>query len=113
MERTDDKTDPMFGNINLNLMEDGFWMEKVLVFSFGLLESLCYFLSVIVLFPFPWQVVRLHLLLTVKESAINIPTNLEARRRITFFINSLFMNMPDAPKVRDMLSFRFDLQHVV
>ncbi|OVA11586.1 Glycosyl transferase [Macleaya cordata] len=51
------------------------------------------------------QVVRLHLLLTVKESAINVPMNLEARRRITFFTNSLFMNMPTAPKVRNMLSF--------
>ncbi|XP_061350259.1 callose synthase 7-like [Gastrolobium bilobum] len=51
------------------------------------------------------KVVRLHLLLTVKESAINVPQNLDARRRITFFANSLFMNMPKAPKVRDMLSF--------
>ncbi|XP_048434361.1 callose synthase 7 isoform X2 [Pyrus x bretschneideri] len=51
------------------------------------------------------KVVRLHLILTVKESAINVPQNLEARRRITFFANSLFMNMPRAPKVRDMLSF--------
>lgn len=46
------------------------------------------------------------MLLTVKESAINVPQNIEARRRITFFANSLFMNMPKAPKVRDMLSFR-------
>ena len=52
------------------------------------------------------QVIRLHLLLTVKESAINVPQNLDARRRITFFANSLFMNMPKAPKVQDMLSFR-------
>ncbi|KAM3698995.1 hypothetical protein ACJW30_06G231600 [Castanea mollissima] len=51
------------------------------------------------------KVVRLHLLLTVKESAINVPQNLEARRRITFFANSLFMNMPKAPKVQNMLSF--------
>ncbi|KAG4935630.1 hypothetical protein JHK85_050549 [Glycine max] len=51
------------------------------------------------------KVIRLHLLLTVKESAINVPQNIEARRRITFFANSLFMNMPKAPKVRDMLSF--------
>ncbi|KAK4796444.1 hypothetical protein SAY86_028770 [Trapa natans] len=51
------------------------------------------------------KVVRLYLLLTVKESAINVPSNLEARRRITFFANSLFMNMPAAPKVRKMLSF--------
>ncbi|KAG7653299.1 1-3-beta-glucan synthase subunit FKS1-like domain-1 [Arabidopsis suecica] len=51
------------------------------------------------------KVVRLLLLVTVKESAINIPQSLEARRRMTFFANSLFMNMPDAPRVRDMLSF--------
>ncbi|KAL2322528.1 hypothetical protein Fmac_026907 [Flemingia macrophylla] len=51
------------------------------------------------------KVIRLHLLLTVKESAINVPQNIEARRRITFFANSLFMNMPKAPKVQDMLSF--------
>ncbi|KAI3502032.1 hypothetical protein L1887_30063 [Cichorium endivia] len=51
------------------------------------------------------KVVRLRLLLTVKESAINVPTNLEARRRITFFANSLYMKMPNAPIVRNMLSF--------
>lgn len=48
---------------------------------------------------------RLHLLLTVKESAMDVPSNLEARRRISFFSNSLFMDMPTAPKVRNMLSF--------
>lgn len=111
-ESTDDKNKPKFGNINLNLMENRSWMEKVLLFSFICLK--CYLLFYLLLncFLFAWQVVRLHLLLTVKESAINIPTNLEARRRITFFTNSLFMIMPDAPKVRDMLSFRFGLQHI-
>ncbi|QHO38148.1 Putative callose synthase [Arachis hypogaea] len=54
------------------------------------------------------KVIRLHLLLTVKESAINVPQNLDARRHITFFANSLFMNMPKAPKVRNVLSFRWD-----
>ncbi|KAJ4711705.1 Callose synthase [Melia azedarach] len=48
---------------------------------------------------------RLHLLLTVKESAMDVPSNLEARRRISFFSNSLFMDMPSAPKVQNMLSF--------
>ncbi|GAB2300205.1 Callose synthase 1 [Dionaea muscipula] len=48
---------------------------------------------------------RLHLLVTEKESAMGVPSNLEARRRITFFANSLFMDMPVAPKVRNMLSF--------
>lgn len=51
------------------------------------------------------QIRRLYLLFTVKESAIDVPTNLEARRRISFFTNSLFMDMPRAPKVRKMLSF--------
>ncbi|KAA8531070.1 hypothetical protein F0562_005779 [Nyssa sinensis] len=51
------------------------------------------------------QIRRLYLLLTVKEAAIDVPTNLEARRRIAFFTNSLFMDMPRAPRVRKMLSF--------
>ncbi|XP_054821590.1 callose synthase 5-like isoform X3 [Prosopis cineraria] len=51
------------------------------------------------------QIRRLYLLLTMKESAIDVPTNLEARRRIAFFTNSLFMDMPLAPRVRKMLSF--------
>ncbi|XP_023736557.1 callose synthase 7 isoform X2 [Lactuca sativa] len=51
------------------------------------------------------KVVRLRMLLTVKESAFDVPRNLEARRRITFFANSLYMKMPNAPIVRDMLSF--------
>ncbi|XP_077226535.1 glucan synthase-like 4 [Tasmannia lanceolata] len=64
-----------------------------------------------ILFPLPnngplkEQVRRLYLLLTVKESALNIPINLEARRRISFFATSLFMDIPAAPKVRNMLSF--------
>ncbi|CAA2989252.1 callose synthase 5 [Olea europaea subsp. europaea] len=68
-------------------------------------------LFVNILFPPPntaqWeeQIRRLYMLLTVKESAIDVPTNLEARRRIAFFTNSLFMNMPRAPRVRKMLSF--------
>ncbi|KAK4359850.1 hypothetical protein RND71_022079 [Anisodus tanguticus] len=51
------------------------------------------------------QIRRLYLLLTVKESAVEVPTNLEARRRVSFFTNSLFMEMPRAPRVRKMLSF--------
>ncbi|KAL6591573.1 hypothetical protein ACP70R_050076 [Stipagrostis hirtigluma subsp. patula] len=51
------------------------------------------------------KIKRLHLLLTVKESAMDVPTNLDARRRISFFANSLFMVMPSAPKVRHMLPF--------
>ncbi|KAK1670165.1 hypothetical protein QYE76_058324 [Lolium multiflorum] len=51
------------------------------------------------------KIKRLYLLLTVKESAMDVPTNLDARRRISFFANSLFMEMPPAPKVRHMLPF--------
>ncbi|KAL6283334.1 hypothetical protein ACE6H2_014263 [Prunus campanulata] len=51
------------------------------------------------------QIKRFHLLLTVKDTAMDIPTNLEARRRISFFATSLFMNMPSAPKVCSMLPF--------
>ncbi|KAG9447571.1 hypothetical protein H6P81_013699 [Aristolochia fimbriata] len=72
------EANPEFSNLNLDLMLVRSWREKV---------------------------VRLHLLLTVKESAINVPMNLEARRRITFFTNSLFMSMPNAPKIRNMLPF--------
>ncbi|GFQ05882.1 callose synthase 7 [Phtheirospermum japonicum] len=74
----DEKKEQMFERVKTDLLQSRSWMEKV---------------------------VRLHLLLTVKESAINVPMNLEARRRITFFANSLFMTMPSAPKVRNMLSF--------
>ncbi|KAE8665133.1 hypothetical protein F3Y22_tig00112673pilonHSYRG00081 [Hibiscus syriacus] len=52
------------------------------------------------------KVNRLHLLLTVKESATDVPQNSEARRRITFFANSLFMNMRSASKVSNMRSFK-------
>ncbi|BBH04333.1 glucan synthase-like 10 [Prunus dulcis] len=51
------------------------------------------------------QVKRLHSLLTIKDSAANIPKNLEARRRLEFFTNSLFMEMPEPKPVREMLSF--------
>ncbi|XP_057970390.1 callose synthase 10 [Malania oleifera] len=51
------------------------------------------------------QVKRLHLLLTVKDSATNIPKNFEARRRLQFFANSLFMDMPPAKSVSEMMPF--------
>ncbi|KAK1258777.1 putative callose synthase 8 [Acorus gramineus] len=69
------------------------------------------FASPAIVYPLPenrhlkQQVHRLLFLLTAKESAMEIPRNLEARRRISFFANSLFMDMPAPPKVRNMLSF--------
>jgi callose synthase len=49
---------------------------------------------------------RLYSLLTIKESAANVPKNLEARRRLQFFTNSLFMRMPVARPASETLSFR-------
>ncbi|MBA0842830.1 hypothetical protein Goarm_002633 [Gossypium armourianum] len=40
-----------------------------------------------------------------KNINTDVPLNSEARRRITFFVNSLFMNMRSAPKVSNMRSF--------
>ncbi|XWS10813.1 hypothetical protein CRYUN_Cryun38cG0030100 [Craigia yunnanensis] len=57
------------------------------------------------------QIKRLHLLLTVKDKAMDIPANLEARRRISFFATSLFMDMPSAPEVCSMLSFSVITPH--
>lgn len=51
------------------------------------------------------KIKRFRLLLTVKDKALDVPSNLEARRRISFFSTSLFMDIPNAPKVRNMLSF--------
>ncbi|OAY76767.1 Callose synthase 12 [Ananas comosus] len=51
------------------------------------------------------QVRRLHTILTSRDSMNNVPKNIEARRRIAFFSNSLFMNMPRAPQVEKMLAF--------
>ncbi|KAF6142022.1 hypothetical protein GIB67_037990 [Kingdonia uniflora] len=51
------------------------------------------------------QVRRLQTILSSKDSMHNVPTNLEARRRIAFFSNSLFMNMPHAPQVEKMMAF--------
>ncbi|KAI9121394.1 hypothetical protein K1719_008427 [Acacia pycnantha] len=51
------------------------------------------------------QLRRFHTILTSRDSMQNVPLNLEARRRIAFFSNSLFMNMPRAPNVEKMMAF--------
>ncbi|VFQ84068.1 unnamed protein product [Cuscuta campestris] len=51
------------------------------------------------------QARRLRTILTSRDSMSNIPRNLEARRRLAFFSNSLFMNMPHAPHVEKMRAF--------
>ena len=96
-----------FRKINLSITLEKYWMEKVVpTLGYFVTMFVTYTSSIFILFNISLQVLRLYLLLTTKESAINVPSNLDARRRITFFANSLFMNMPRAPKVRDMFSFR-------
>ncbi|XVE81624.1 hypothetical protein DITRI_Ditri15bG0079900 [Diplodiscus trichospermus] len=51
------------------------------------------------------QVKRLHTILTTRDSMQNIPANVEARHRLAFFSNSLFMKMPRAPQVKKMMAF--------
>ncbi|CAH1450944.1 unnamed protein product [Lactuca virosa] len=51
------------------------------------------------------QLRRLHTILKSRDSMRNIPRNIEARRRIAFFSNSLFMNIPRAPQVEKMMAF--------
>lgn len=55
---------------------------------------------------------RLYSLLTINDStAQHVPRNLEARRRLQFFTNSLFMDVPQPKPVHQMLSFRYFLYH--
>lgn len=42
---------------------------------------------------------RLHTTLSSKDPLLDVPKGLEAKRRISFFSNSLFMTMPRAPQV--------------
>lgn len=51
------------------------------------------------------QLRRLNTILTSRDSMRDVPKNLEARRRIAFFCNSLFMNIPRAPQVEKMMAF--------
>ncbi|XP_016499988.2 callose synthase 11-like [Nicotiana tabacum] len=51
------------------------------------------------------QLRRLQTILTSRDSMHNVPRNIEARRRIAFFSNSVFMNMPRAPQVEKMMAF--------
>lgn len=48
---------------------------------------------------------RLKTILISRDSMNNVPMNLEARRRLAFFVNSLFMNIPRAPEVEKMMAF--------
>lgn len=45
------------------------------------------------------QLRRLQTTLETKDTLFKVPRGLEARRRISFFANSLFMTMPRAPQV--------------
>lgn len=45
------------------------------------------------------QLKRLQTTLETKDTLLSVPKGLEARRRISFFANSLFMTIPRAPQV--------------
>lgn len=65
--------------------------------------------------PFFKHLSRIHTTLSTREPFLNVPKGLEARRRISFFSNSLFMTMPRAPQVIfnvNSLSFVFSLPNV-
>ncbi|VFQ58885.1 unnamed protein product [Cuscuta campestris] len=51
------------------------------------------------------QLRRLRTILTSRDSMHNVPRNMEARRRIAFFSNSLFMNIPRAIQIEKMMAF--------
>ncbi|CAN0067536.1 unnamed protein product [Choristocarpus tenellus] len=46
----------------------------------------------------------MHGLLCIDRNAAE-PQSVEARRRLAFFVNSLFMDMPRAPPVGEMMSW--------
>lgn len=73
--------------------EEGFLFEKAV--EFPDIEDKTFYRNV----------QRLHTILTSRDSMHNVPSNLEARRRLAFFSNSLFMNMPRAPFVEKMMPF--------
>lgn len=47
---------------------------------------------------------KLHGLVCIEQNEAE-PHSVEARRRLAFFVNSLFMDMPRAPPVGDMMSW--------
>lgn len=49
------------------------------------------------------QLRRVQTTLSTREALLDVPRNLEAKRRISFFSNSLFMTMPRAPQVFSLL----------
>ncbi|KAA3485451.1 callose synthase 11-like [Gossypium australe] len=66
---------------------------------------------------FYMQIKRLHTILTTRDSMHTVPVNNEARRRLAFFSNSLFMKMPRPPRVEKMIAFSvlapFNNEHVL
>lgn len=59
------------------------------------------------------QLKRFDTTLSTKEAILSVPQSLEARRRITFFSNSLFMTMPRAPQVRFPRSSVEDKEYII
>ncbi|XP_051126234.1 putative callose synthase 8 isoform X2 [Andrographis paniculata] len=112
-------TNDMFinGSRSLDSLNTCLQLEEENTDFFGYFEPELFSSKHAIHFPLPdrgplmEKIKRFHLLLSVKDKAMYMPSNLEARRRISFFATSLFMNMPRAPKVRSMLSFSILTPH--
>ncbi|KAF8090828.1 hypothetical protein N665_0465s0009 [Sinapis alba] len=89
--------------VESSMMKDGFPSLKELI------EDNCLCRFVLPLDPdikdWKQNIRRLHLLLKHKDPAIDVPSNLEAQRRLTYFSSSFLMEMPNAPRIENMLSF--------
>ena len=84
------------------------WYDDDIFFIKGYTYTHLYSVSLIILNGLQKALVkRLYSLFTIKDSAAHVPRNLEARRRLQFFTNSLFMDVPPPKSVDKMLSFRY------
>jgi callose synthase len=80
----------------LGSMENGFFWNDA--YASNQLDNLCQNSN------FKAVLKKLHGLLSMHPDDAE-PKSKEARRRLTFFVNSLFMDMPDAPSIHDMFSW--------
>jgi len=80
----------------LGSMENGFFWDDA--YASNQLDNVC------VSSNFKAVLKKLHGLLCMHPDDAE-PKSSEARRRLTFFVNSLFMDIPDAPSIHDMFSW--------
>lgn len=80
----------------LGSMENGFFWDDA--YASNQLDSVCQSSN------FKAVLKKVHGLLCMHPDDVE-PKSKEVRRRLTFFVNSLFMDMPDAPSIHDMFSW--------